>query len=141
MTWWHYWEAVETRRWGLVKGSRLLRLVFEEYVFSLATSCHTLSMLWGKILLLCVCVCVCVWYWGLNSGPLPWATPSAQFFVVGFFEIGSHELFAWAGLQLWSSWSLWSWVARLQVWATGAQRAISSNITSTAVMTCFTIHP
>jgi hypothetical protein len=23
-----------------------------------------------------------------------------------FFEIGSHKLFAWAGFELWSSWSL-----------------------------------
>jgi hypothetical protein len=24
-------------------------------------------------------------YWGLNSGPSPWATTPAQFFVIGFF--------------------------------------------------------
>jgi hypothetical protein len=30
-------------------------------------------------------------YWGLNSGSSP------QFFVIGFFEIGSPKIFAWAG--------------------------------------------
>jgi hypothetical protein len=42
-----------------------------------------------------------LWYWGLNSRPSPWATPPAQ-----FFEIGSYKLFAWAGFELWSFWSL-----------------------------------
>jgi hypothetical protein len=28
------------------------------------------------------------------------------FFVVSFFEIGSYTLFAWAGFEPWSSWSL-----------------------------------
>jgi hypothetical protein len=28
------------------------------------------------------------------------------FFVKGFIKIGSHELFAQAGFELWSSWSL-----------------------------------
>jgi hypothetical protein len=28
------------------------------------------------------------------------------FFVMGFFKIGSHKLFAWAGFKSWSSWSL-----------------------------------
>jgi hypothetical protein len=27
------------------------------------------------------------------------STPTAFFFVIGFFEIGSHELFAWGWLQ------------------------------------------
>jgi hypothetical protein len=26
--------------------------------------------------------------------------------VMGFFEIGSHELFAWGGFEPWSFWSL-----------------------------------
>jgi hypothetical protein len=33
-------------------------------------------------------------YWGLKSGPIPWATPPILFFVLGIFEIRSHELFA-----------------------------------------------
>jgi hypothetical protein len=42
-------------------------------------------------------------YWGLNSGPTPLAIPPAPFcfFLVKgfFFEIGSLELFAWAGFN------------------------------------------
>jgi hypothetical protein len=49
----------------------------------------------------------------------PWATPSALS-VMGFFEIGSHELFVWAGFELWSSWSLPPEWLRLPVWVTGA---------------------
>jgi hypothetical protein len=49
-------------------------------------------------------------YWNLNSGPIPWATSPALFFFfffVGFFfEIRSHELFAWVGFEPWSFWSL-----------------------------------
>jgi hypothetical protein len=41
----------------------------------------------------------------LNSGPWPWATPPALF-CDGVFKIGSHELFAQTGLELWSSRSL-----------------------------------
>jgi hypothetical protein len=44
-------------------------------------------------------------YWGLNSGPRPWATPWAPF-VKGFFQIGSCKLFAQAGFEPWSFWSL-----------------------------------
>jgi H+/Cl- antiporter ClcA len=44
-----------------------------------------------------------LWYWGLNSGPTPWATPPALF-VFSIIKIGSHELFAQAGFELWSSW-------------------------------------
>jgi hypothetical protein len=44
-------------------------------------------------------------YWGLNSGPSTWATPPALF-VMGIFAIGSCELFAQAGFEPWSSWSL-----------------------------------
>jgi hypothetical protein len=48
-----------------------------------------------------------LWYWGLNSGPTPWATPPAHFYEFFFyFERGSHELFAWIGFELRSSWSL-----------------------------------
>jgi hypothetical protein len=42
-------------------------------------------------------------FWDLNSGPTPWATPPALFFVMGFFEIGSHELFTLAGFKPQSS--------------------------------------
>jgi hypothetical protein len=45
-------------------------------------------------------------YWGLNSGPILWATPTVIYFVSGFFEIGSCELFAQAGFKPPSSWSL-----------------------------------
>jgi hypothetical protein len=44
-------------------------------------------------------------YCNLNSGPTPWATVPVLFFIV-FFEMHSHELFAQAGFEPWSSWSL-----------------------------------
>jgi hypothetical protein len=44
-------------------------------------------------------------HWSLNSGPIPWATLPVLSCDC-FFEIVSCELFAWAGFQLWSSWSL-----------------------------------
>jgi hypothetical protein len=56
-----------------------------------------------------------LWYWGLNSGPIPWATPPALFcdgflflffFFCFFCEIGSHKLFAQAGFKPQFSWSL-----------------------------------
>jgi hypothetical protein len=31
---------------------------------------------------------------------------TSPFFVIGISQIGSHKLFAWAGLKPWSSWSL-----------------------------------
>jgi hypothetical protein len=46
-------------------------------------------------------------------------TPPALF-CDGFFKIGPHKLFAWAGFQPQSSWSLPSERLGLQVWATGA---------------------
>jgi hypothetical protein len=46
-----------------------------------------------------------LWYCGLNSGPT--LEPLHQpFFVIGFFEIGSQELFVWAGFKTRSFWSL-----------------------------------
>jgi hypothetical protein len=42
-----------------------------------------------------------VWTQGLHLEPL-----HQLFFVQGFFKIGSHELFARAGFELQSSWSL-----------------------------------
>jgi hypothetical protein len=65
-----------------------------------------------------VFVCLFLWYWGLNSGSSLWATPEAQFFVMGILEIGSHELFAQAGLKPWSSWSLPPEKWGLHAWAT-----------------------
>jgi hypothetical protein len=51
---------------------------------------------------LCVRVCGAgVWTQGLHLEPL-----HQPFFMMGFSEIGSRELLAWAGLKLWSSWSL-----------------------------------
>jgi hypothetical protein len=44
-------------------------------------------------------------YWGLNLGITPWATPPALS-MMGFLEIGSHQLFAQAGFKPWSSGSL-----------------------------------
>jgi hypothetical protein len=46
----------------------------------------------------CVCVCACVFmvlWFELRTQPL-----SQVFFAMGFFEIGSHELFGWAGFVL-----------------------------------------
>jgi hypothetical protein len=42
-----------------------------------------------------------VWTQSLHFEPL-----HQPFFVKGFFEIRSHEPFAWNGFKLWSSWSL-----------------------------------
>jgi hypothetical protein len=42
-----------------------------------------------------------VWTQGLHLEPL-----HQPFFVMDFFEIGSHKLFPWAGFKPWSSWSL-----------------------------------
>jgi hypothetical protein len=51
------------------------------------------------IYLLAICITFFFfWYWGLISGPTPGATPAAVF-CDGFFEIGSLELFAQAGLE------------------------------------------
>jgi hypothetical protein len=44
-------------------------------------------------------------HWSLNSG-LHLEPFHQPFFVMGFFETGSHELFARAGFEPWSSWSL-----------------------------------
>jgi hypothetical protein len=43
----------------------------------------------------------------------------SSFFVKGVFKIGYHELFAWAGFESRSSWSLPPEKLGLQVWATG----------------------
>jgi hypothetical protein len=40
------------------------------------------------------------WTQGLPLEPLH----RSNFFVIRFFEIGSHKLFAWVGFELWSSW-------------------------------------
>jgi hypothetical protein len=61
-----------------------------------------------------------LWYQGLHSGATPWTTPPALF-VMGIFEIGSCELFAWAGFKPRSSWSLPPKWLELQAWATGAR--------------------
>jgi hypothetical protein len=50
---------------------------------------------------------------GLHLEPL-----HQPYFCEGFFKIGSHELFAWAGFEPWSSWSLSSESLGSQVWAT-----------------------
>jgi hypothetical protein len=44
---------------------------------------------------------------------LPLEPLHQPFLVLGIFEIGSHELFAWVGFKLPSSWSLPTWVARI----------------------------
>jgi hypothetical protein len=48
------------------------------------------------------------------------------FFVLGIFEMGAGELFAWAGHKLWSFWSLPPVGLGLQAWATGAQYECNS---------------
>jgi hypothetical protein len=52
-----------------------------------------------------------VWTRGLYLEPL-----HQPFFVLGFFEIGSHELFAWAGFELRFCWSLLPKKLGLQTW-------------------------
>jgi hypothetical protein len=46
---------------------------------------------------------------------------TSLFFVMGFFEIGFHKLFAPSDFEPWSSWSLLPEVLGLQVWATNTQ--------------------
>jgi hypothetical protein len=41
---------------------------------------------------------------------------ASPFFVVGFFKVGSWELFAWGWLWTWSSWSLLPEQLGLQAW-------------------------
>jgi hypothetical protein len=60
---------------------------------------------------------VCLLYWGLNSGPTPWATPPALLWWV-FSRWGSLELFAQAGSEPQSSWSLPPEYLGLQAWST-----------------------
>jgi hypothetical protein len=43
---------------------------------------------------------------------------TSPFFHDGVFKIGSHELFAWAGLKLRPSWPLPPESLGLQIWAT-----------------------
>jgi hypothetical protein len=57
-----------------------------------------------------------VWFKGLHLEPL-----YQPYFSEGFFEIGSQELFTWAGFESPSSWSLPPESLGLQVWATSAQ--------------------
>jgi hypothetical protein len=63
------------------------------------------------------------WFWTvvLNTVSSPWNTPPAIFFVMGSFKIRSLELFALAGFQPQSSWSLLPEKLGLQVWTTSAQ--------------------
>jgi hypothetical protein len=56
-----------------------------------------------------------VWTQGLHLEALH----QSFLFVMGFFEIGSGELFAQASFKPWSSWSLPPEWLGLQVWATG----------------------
>jgi hypothetical protein len=55
---------------------------------------------------------LCVWYQSLNSGPIPWATPPALF-VLGIFEIGSHEFICPVWLRTAILLISASWVARI----------------------------
>jgi hypothetical protein len=61
-----------------------------------------------------------VWTQSLDFEPL-----HQPFCMKGFFEVGSHKLFAQAVFKLWSSLSLPSEQLGLQVWATGAQQKIT----------------
>jgi hypothetical protein len=60
--------------------------------------------------------CTEVWTQGLHLKLL-----YQPVFVMGFFKIGSHKLFAQAGFKLQSFWSLPPEYLGLQVWATGPQ--------------------
>jgi hypothetical protein len=47
-----------------------------------------------------------VWTQGFHFEPFYQSFFFFFFFVMGFLKVRSLELFAWAGLELWSSWSL-----------------------------------
>jgi hypothetical protein len=74
--------------------------------FYLTANCNSLAISLHTVVFINSFFFFFLQYWGLNSGPSPWATPSAQFFLIAFFEIGSRELFAQAGFELRSSWCL-----------------------------------
>jgi hypothetical protein len=60
------------------------------------------------------------WTQGLLLEPL-----HQPFFVMGIFKTGSCKLFAQAGFELWSSWSLPPEQLGLQVWATSTKQVYS----------------
>jgi hypothetical protein len=93
-----------------VKNTHPLPYVFSFLWFINKCSIHFLSGggVWSSVSLLNMCLSQSTffsWYWGLNSG-LHLEPLHQPFFCDGFFlEIGSYEVFAWAGFKLWSSWS------------------------------------
>jgi hypothetical protein len=80
-------RSVWTIQWG--PGGR--GQILSQYLYSSDTTFFSLLTLVTLVLFLfskrnqcCLELfflyfCLCVWYWSLNSGPLPWATPSALF--------------------------------------------------------------
>jgi hypothetical protein len=79
-----------------------------------------------------VCVCVCVYIYiyiyindfffsvlGFELTAYTLSHSTSPFFAKGFFKIGSRKLFAQAGFELWSSWSLLPRITSVR--ATGAQ--------------------
>jgi hypothetical protein len=56
---------------------------------------------------------------GLNSGPIPWATPPALFCERFFPDRVSMNFLPGVGFEPWCSWPLPPEQLRLKVWATG----------------------
>jgi hypothetical protein len=74
------------------------------------------------LLLVWFCFVFCgtgAWAQGLHLEPF-----HQPFFVKGFFEMGSRELFPLAGFKLWSSWSLPTESLGLQVWGISASKVL-----------------
>jgi hypothetical protein len=67
-----------------------------------------------------------LFFW-LGKCSTTWATPPV-IFSDGFFEIGCHKLFAQAGLEPWSSWSLPPEQLGLLAWATSAWSLVLSPV-------------
>jgi hypothetical protein len=96
-------------------GPHMLGTTFHFLLVPILTSCKATNYLISKMYIFCVCG-TGVWTQGLHLKPL-----HQPFFVKAFFEIGSCKLFAQAGFNPWSSWSLPPEKLWLQAWATHSQ--------------------
>jgi hypothetical protein len=97
------WDLTYTELYSLLGGlSGLSEIIALHFSYAFKVFLSRLSFFWC----VCVCVCVCVcgsgaWTQGLHLEPC-----HQPFFMIGFFKIESCKLFAWAGFEPQSSWSL-----------------------------------